>query len=285
MSIQTFKKKGVINYGSNKSGKPPGGIWIRQGPFGNSPLFSLASPCSTGFSINGGTRNVGYIGKSSAFSKTGTPFKGEYPKGYGGCCGTYKNSEPVMNFPEVRGITEGEQYKYIKPSVLSTYGMLHKKYKWIYSGQYPNYWVQPQSANDNMSHNGSQQLYIQTKAAANDCVVDVNASEKYVDHKICGPPLGCNAVTNTATATIAKRKGFNSLTSFRGYTKNLYQPQTSSQHTLRIQRKCSNPIGPQKPFPFASNGGNNFTKGIHYEPPPISQIYYKNPPEWYWSTA
>ena len=56
MSIQTFKKKGVINYGSKRSGKPPGGIWLSQGPFGDGKsLFSLTSPGTVGFSINGGT--------------------------------------------------------------------------------------------------------------------------------------------------------------------------------------------------------------------------------------
>ena len=34
----------------------------------------------------------------------------------------------------------------------------------------------------------------------------------------------------------------------------LSQPQTSSQHTLRIQRKCANPLPTQKPYPYAVNG-------------------------------
>ena len=36
MSIVAFKKKSVINYGANRSGKPPGGYWLPQGPFGHS---------------------------------------------------------------------------------------------------------------------------------------------------------------------------------------------------------------------------------------------------------
>ena len=35
MSLVAFKKKSVIQYGSNRSGKPPGGYWLPQGPFGN----------------------------------------------------------------------------------------------------------------------------------------------------------------------------------------------------------------------------------------------------------
>jgi len=280
MSIQAFKRKAVINYGSNRSGKPPGGLWVSQGPFGNRSKgngeFSLLSPGTAGFSINGGTRNVGYIGKSSAFSKNGTPFYGQFPRGSGGCCGTYSSPQPLMNSPLVRGITQGQQFEYIKPSVLSTKGMLEKKYKWINNGQYPNYWVQPQNANDNLSDNGSQWLYIQTKAAANDCVVDTNKPEIYVGHRIKGGPTGCSTTTAHYTS-------FNTISSNAGYTKTLYQPQDSSQHTLRIQRKCANPIGPLKPFPFATNGGSNNSKGNYYTPPPISQVYYKTPPAWYWA--
>ena len=280
MSIQTFKKKGVINYGSGRSGKPPGGIWLSQGPFGKYRDGSLSAPTpgTVGFSINGGTRNVGYIGKSSAFSKQGTPFYGQFPKGHGGCCGTYASPQPVMNSPHVRGDTQGKQHEYIKPSVLSTKGMLEKRYKWINNGQYPNYWVQPQAANDNMSNNGSQWLYIQTKAAANDCVIDTNKPEIYIGHRVRGGPTGCSTTT-------AKYTSFNTISSNAGYTKTLYQPQTSSQHTLRIQRQCANPVGRLKPFPFAANNGSNNTKGIYYAPPPLQNIYYDTPPAWYWSNS
>jgi len=278
MSIQAFKKKGVINYGSKRSGKPPGGIWLSQGPFGRRSEFALTAPGTVGFSLNGGTRNVGYIGKSSAFSKNGTPFYGQFPKGSGGCCGGYSSPQPVMNSPIVRGITQGKQFEYIKPSVLSTKGMLEKKYMWINNGQYPNHWVQPQAANDNMSDNGSQWLYIQTKAAANDCVVDTNNPQKYIGYRVRGGPTGCSTTTAHYTS-------FNTMSSNAGYTKTLYQPQTASQHTLRVQRKCANPIGPQRPFPFAANNGSNSSKGNYYAPPPVRQIYYNIPPAWYWSPS
>ena len=183
-----------------------------------------------------------------------------------------------MNSPHVRGDTQGKQHEYIKPSVLSTKGMLEKRYKWINNGQYPNYWVQPQAANDNMSNNGSQWLYIQTKAAANDCVIDTNKPEIYIGHRVRGGPTGCSTTT-------AKYTSFNTISSNAGYTKTLYQPQTSSQHTLRIQRQCANPVGRLKPFPFAANNGSNNTKGIYYAPPPLQNIYYDTPPAWYWSNS
>jgi hypothetical protein len=144
MSIVAFKKKSVIQYGSKRSGKPPGGYWLPQGPFGHSTL-SLQSAINNygpvGFSLNGPHRNVGYIGKSSAMSKNGTPFRGTQPLGSGGHLGTYARPEPVYNSNRV--IVEGDQWQYVKPTVLTTYGMLEKKYKWIKNGVYPNYWVQP----------------------------------------------------------------------------------------------------------------------------------------------
>jgi len=275
MSIQAFKKKGVIQYGSRRSGKPPGGVWLTQGPFGKGAK-NVGAEGPVGFSLNGGTRNVGYIGKSSAFSKNGTPYYGQFAKGFGGCAGTYQVAEPLLNSPLVRGDTQGKQYEYIKPSVLSTKGMLEKRFKWIHNGQYPNFWVQPQAANDNMADNGSQWLYIQTKAAANDCVVGVNDVEVYAGHRIYGGPLGCST-------TNARLTSFNTISSNIGYTKELYQPQTASQRTLRIQRQCANPVGRLKPFPFAVNNNSNSTKGIYYEPPALSSVYYLTPPEWYWA--
>jgi hypothetical protein len=92
-----------------------------------------------GFSLNGGRRNVGYVGQSMAMSRNGTPFQGEdLPMVLAGSCGTYKRAEPVYNAS--RAIVLGDQYQICNVSV-STKGMLEKKYKWIHNGQYPNVWI------------------------------------------------------------------------------------------------------------------------------------------------
>ena len=116
MSIQAFKKKGTIRYGANVSGKTPGGIWLSQGPFGigndGTLAFTVASAGSVGFSLNGGRRNVGYVGQSMAMSKNGTPFRGKHPygigsnyapyNGAGGSCVKSKPAEPVkLEFEEL----------------------------------------------------------------------------------------------------------------------------------------------------------------------------------------
>jgi len=286
MSIQTFKKKGIITCrGSNISGKPPGGIWLTQGPFGSKMNLETlkGNTNNNGFSINGGTRNVGYIGKSSAFSKNGTPFYGVFPIGNGGTNGRYPKSEPVLNFPEVRGDTQGKQAAYIKPSVLSTKGMLEKRFRWINNGQYPNYWVQPVYGNDNLSDNASQMVYIQNKAAANICVNDTNKPEIYIGHIRKGGATNCQNTT-------ARYNSYNIMSAAGLYTKMLGIPQDSSQYTLQIQRKCANPVGPLKPFPFAVNSGTNGAIGRTYgagsnstngPPPAITTPTYLTPPDWY----
>jgi hypothetical protein len=272
MSIQCLKKKGVINYGSKRSGIKPGGVWLNQGPFGKGEVVGAGGP--VGFSLNGGTRNVGYIGKSSAMSKNGTPFYGAFARGNGGTLGKYNQSDTVFNLPVSRTITQGQQFGYIKPSVLSNKGMLEKKYKWINNGQYPNYWVQPVYPDGTQSDSASQQVYIDTKAAANTRINDTNRPDLYVDYHIRGGPFLCHR-------TPAKFKSF-AIISNKGYTKTLGIPIDSSQYTLQIQRKCAQPTGMLKPFPFATNGGTG-NGAKYYQPPAVQQINYLEPPEWYWN--
>jgi hypothetical protein len=181
-------------------------------------------------------------------SKQGTPFRGQYP-----CwiSGNHKRKSldetlPVFNSNEV--IVLGDQSAYIKPSVVSTRGMLRKRFKWAYNGQYPNSWVQP-NYSGNQTDSASQGLYIQNLAVANDCVNDVNDSAKYEGHYIRGGPTLCH----TSTALFK----FNDMASNSPYTKTLHIPFTSSQQTLRVQRKCAHPTGALKPFPFAVNGGSS----------------------------
>jgi hypothetical protein len=248
MSLATFKKKSIHKFSSatNKSGKPPGGFFIPQGPFGNKGLNniilqeSLANYAKVGFSLEGSYRNIS-VGKDMKFSQQGTRYKGIYPYGNGGKYGKYYQAEPVLNAGLGTISVKGNQTEFIKPSVLSTRGMLQQKYRWAYSGQYPNFWVQP-NYTGNQTDSASQGLYIHNKSAQNDCIVDVNSVQKYD-----GFVVNCNSTLkhcNTAP-----------------YTKNIYKPQDSSQHTLRIQQKCSDPLPNQKPNPFRKNGGTGIIRG------------------------
>ena len=280
MSLTTFKKKSVIQYGSKRSGSAPGGVWLPQGPFGHATLAlqqALQVYGPVGFSINGGHRNVGYVGKSYAMSKSGTPFRGTQPMGSGGLYGRYPRPEPVFNVNRV--IVEGTQYQYIKPTVLTTYGMLEKKYRWVHNGQYPNYWVQPVNTG-NLTDSSSQGVYIHEKTVANMCVNDVNNPEKYEGYIKCVGSANCKNSNSIIKST------YDNVASNGQYTKQLYQPNPSSQHTLQIQRKCAYPTGAQKPFPFAVQTGSGIlTGGTRVtnvgSSCGTSQNIYLTPPAWY----
>ena len=297
MSLATFKKKSVVRYGSNRSAKGPGGYWLPQGPFGHSTLVlqtAIDNPGMSGFSINGGTRNVGYVGKTYQMSKSGTPFRGEYPIGNGGTYGKYPSAilvgdysgavsnssktavvQPVLNS---RVNTQGTQYAYIKPSVLSTKGMLEKRFRWVYNGQYPNFWVQPVYTG-NQTDTKSQLLYIQNKAAANTCKLKVNNTQDYEGHiKSCSPTL-CTPGRSTAMFK------YNDMARNGPYTKILGQPVSYTQYNSYITQKCNNPQGDQKPFPFATQTGTGILTGGTS----VSRVgsscgtsdVYLTPPAWY----
>lgn len=263
MSLTAFKRKSVIKHGSKRSGSSPGGVWLPQGPFGHSKT-GLQFPVdernysSVGFSINGGHRNVGGVGREMKMSKSGTPYRGTEPIGFGGTFGKYPSAvligdantsstivlpnpgshqpavEPILNSRIVN--TRGTEHLYIKPSVLSTYGMLRKKYRWAYNGQYPNRWVQPNYTGA-QSDSASQGLYIQKKASANVCSIKVNDVANY------------------------------------------------GEYNLHLTRGCNNPTNAQKPFPYAVQTGT----GIKAGGISVSRVgnacgtstTYLSPPEWY----
>jgi hypothetical protein len=303
MSLTAFKRKSVINYGSKRSGTAPGGFWLPQGPFGHATQAlknSIEHYGAAGFSINGGHRNRGGVGRDMKMSKSGTPYRGTHPVGWGGTSGKYPSAtlvgnasqqttgaipnahskqsavEPVLNSRIVD--TMGTQSLYIKPSTLSTYGLLDKKYRWARYGKYPNYWVQP-NYTGNQVGSASQQMYIQNKAAANTININVNNVGTYEDYKVgCGPTL-CRP--GRATAGFK----FNDMARNAPYTKTLYQPVSYSQYNLYLTRGCNSPVGAQKPFPYAVQTGSSqsasgtsitsFATGCN------SETVYLAPPEWY----
>ena len=247
MSIVAMKNKSVIKHGSKRSGVPPGGYWMPQGPFGGGKPaqldLSIRNYGPVGFSLAGTHRNVGYVGQSMGMSKSGTPFRGMNPIGNGGCCGKYAQPLPVYNVNQV--IVQGDQNMYVKPSVLGQRGMLRKKFRYIYNGQYPNYIVKEVYSGDK-TDNAFQGVYLSKVTAANTCVDDVNDVAKYEDDIApCGPP-GCRP--NPATAK------YNTIAAQGRFTKMIKQPLDSSTYTTKIQRPCANPLPSQRPQPVPDNG-------------------------------
>jgi len=168
----------------------------------------------------------------------------------------------------------------IATPVLSYRGMIARRYRWINNGKYPNNWVQP-NYTGNQTDSASQGVYLQKKSAANDCYVDVNNVAMYEDNiKTCAASEQCVSASdfkliNVFSPEMVVTKGYKmwnmrkqpkpsvarSMSAYGTYTKNLYEPQTSSQHTLHIQRKCAYPTPAQKPYPYATPSGTGILQG------------------------
>jgi len=267
MSLATFKKKTLHSRSSavKISGIPTHKSWLYQGPYGTpdslaSILFSnsITDTSNAGFSINGPHRNIGRVGQTMQVSKSATPFKGLYPRGWGGTQGRYPDgpNNISMNItPVITGVTN--QTQIIKPSVLSYRGMMQRRFRWIHSGQYPTNWVQPVYTG-NQTDSSSQGVYIHKKIAANDIWNDVN------------DPLIYENDNNKNTCT---------------YTKTLYKPKDCSEYTLRIQRQCANPSNSQKPFPYAVQNGTGVLRGgitvSHVASACHTSDTVTTPPSWY----
>jgi len=98
MSIATLKRKTQVKYNNLSVGRPH-------------------------FSINGTLRNQGYVGQTSlSRSLPRTLFNGIYPRGHGGCCGTFKIGQTVQS-----GILPLNDPNVIKPSVISSKGMIEEE--------------------------------------------------------------------------------------------------------------------------------------------------------------
>ena len=222
--------------GVSISGRSPGGVWITRGPFKTNTTH-IVNENNNGFSINGGHRNIGRVGKTWLNSKVFTPYQGAYAKGYGGCCGTYYQGQMVYPIREVN--TRGTEYKYIKPSVLSNRGMLELNYQCIWNGQYPTNIVSPEGNNNLL--NNTDGVYTHTKASANMCVT---GTYNHTDSPI------------TPTVNYESYRNCKSQCNINNRVKTLYAPYDASTYTTIIQQKCANPTLLQQPIPGPKNGNS-----------------------------
>jgi hypothetical protein len=209
-------------------------------------------------------------------SKSGTPFRGIHPVGWGGTYGKYPNAAPVMNSLVVN--TRGTEYMYIKPSNVSAREQVNRRFPWIRHGQYPDYWVQP-NYTGNLSGTTTQQAYIEKKASDAVRALDVNDTARYITAIVpCGPTL-TRAGRSTAGFT------YDNMARNGPYAKTLGQPVNYGEYLARRKRQCLNPVGAQKPFPFATNVGKGMSvAGSRVESFGNSCPYgpvYLTPPAWY----
>jgi len=90
-------------------------------------LYKNSSVGMKQFSVEGTRRNKGYVGQDT-LGRTilKTPFRGNTPRGAGGCCGDYKTSILVPY-----GTHTVEDTTIVKSSTLSNYGYLATRFRWI----------------------------------------------------------------------------------------------------------------------------------------------------------
>ena len=125
-------------------------------------MYNNMSVGQTNFSINGTTRNQGYIGQTSlSRSLTHTPHKGATAKGSGGSCGQYENAVDIP----ASEICCLEDNTVVKKSVLSSRGMLAAKHRWI-SRPYPYASVKP-DYNRNINDQGDYVTRLVKKTVSN----------------------------------------------------------------------------------------------------------------------
>lgn len=224
MSLATFKKKSVIIAGSNISGK---GV--------------------EGFSLNGRYRNRGRVGQDSIMSSNGTRFNGQFPYGYGGTYGDYKQNEVVFNVNEASAV--GSQTPGVYQTVLTTYGMLQKRYGCcIYNGKYPTKVVK-NIFTGNLTDNKSQGVYIRNIESSNLCSSDINNTEKYI--KTC--TNRCNSKQN--------KKIYPGM-DVGNYTKPINGALDQSSYLLYVTKRCNQVDLNNEHIPKATNGNNNCVYGL-----------------------
>jgi len=184
----------------------------------------------TGFSLNGGHRNQGYIGQTMlSRSLPKTLAKGAVQKGHGGCCGKFIVYPPILS-----AVTSTEDPNVIKSSVLDTTGMIETKY-------HSTCCEITVKSDDNQNRNTQQDYinHIQQKT--------VQEYQTCVDNtKTCNP-----ITTKTCNNIMSKRQNtllFNFTKPQCGPT---LIPQEQSSYLLQINRK------PIEPYTNTLNTANH----------------------------
>jgi hypothetical protein len=187
MSLQTLKRKTNARYNNNSVG-------FKQ------------------FSIEGSRRNQGYVGQD-VLGRTilKTPFRGNTPQGYGGCCGDY----PVSVLTPY-GTCTVEDSSIVKSSVLSNYGSIHTHYRWI-TRPAPFISVKPDS---NFGLNLTEGVYLQRLRKR-----VINSIDVYNETHSTIPPV----------RTIVELPAPMSCP----LTTKVVGPLTSSQYTEKFEKACT----------------------------------------------
>lgn len=173
------------------------------------------------FSINGTTRNQGYIGQTSlSRSLIHTPLKDSVPRGHGSCCST---PQPIIKASEIYSL---EDNTVVKPSVLSTKGLLASRYRWI-NRPFPNTVVK------NVSSINDQTDYIARLK---------NRTLRNIENYCPPPEAGKNVGKRVCSSTVLKTaNGFSIFSKSKVNCDVAKDMETKSQtkYVMSLQDKCA----------------------------------------------
>ena len=244
MSLQTLKKKSDANT-TNQTNN--------------------SHKAFTGFTLNGGPRNLSYTGKSMKNSTHRTIFNGIYPVNY------EKNvNQSIINSAcgpkiEIRG-----KAPKIQKSVRNNNSMIHTKYKWIHGSTYPNVWVQPTDTEN-------YDVYMKQLRCGNRCSDVSNNTEPCAYTKNCVDAFE-NMGVRINHSPIKRAKLNNS-----GIQKDsTLNTMSESEYISRIQCKCVDPECKLKPFPYyTTNPGTRMSSLVGEGAMSGETIIYKSAPGYY----
>ena len=208
-------------------------------------LYNNLSVNQQQFSINGTTRNQGYVGQTSlSRSIIHTPHKGSVLKGHGGCCGTFLATN--IKASETFSL---EDNTVIKKSTLSTKGMLATKNRWI-NRPYPNAVVKVDGGrNINDQTDYITRLKKKTLSdIATYCPPDVAKTVDYVARPACAnlkTSAGFPIFKQSVTCTIAKPAS-------------TYTSISQEEYLAKLHKKCEELddykfVSPVQRTPFVGN--------------------------------
>jgi hypothetical protein len=162
-----------------------------QAQYNNNSVNSV-----TGFSLNGTTRNQGFVGQTS-LSRTlvRSLAKGPHLRGHGQCCGQY----PITNIKTSPDMACLNNPAVVKSPVMNTRGLFMTKYRWIRRPQ--PFTTVKLDANRNKNNQGLYIEYVEKTALACDVKKTV-----IIDHcKKCtlpGEPSTKNYQTASSQNTV-----------------------------------------------------------------------------------
>ena len=239
-------------------------VCLKRNARHNSRVDPISGIGKNGFSLNGGYRNVGGVGRFRMVSNVSrTPFRGNLPIGSGGCCGVYDKT--VCN----SGSCGTNDPQIIKNSSVNTKGMINMRYerKWneyddeyvcprvVLNSQYPYSWTQP--GNSSYVSTSDQGMYIREKTQKNGMCVFTNKQNSGSCGNYDGTDSGegaekiCNCSGNPKANSyfIGGRKVV-----IKPYAKNFNQPAMSQGQYIDgggvAKNNCLPPGDNKQPFPM-----------------------------------